>query len=236
MIARLPGFAAGWQNILAWIPGGCAWCGFWRRCSRHLPAWCCIWRFGICCRQNRRPRPPSTRRRCSRGKSRFENLHKMSSKHNNKEGKSVYEYLVAPIVVGLVVLVGQFVLQPKIAQRQEALTERWKAKRNCYVKAKNLVNQKFASMKWEGKDAVNVEYAKSSPPIAEEVNKCYDELLLFSENKEIIRSYLACFGILPDMRPIQASYRIQLIGLMRNDLQFEGIDIQPDLVKFVVIP
>jgi hypothetical protein len=91
-------------------------------------------------------------------------------------------------------------------------------------------------MKWEGKDAVNVEYAKSSPPIAEEVNKCYDELLLFSENKEIIRSYLACFGILPDMRPIQASYRIQLIGLMRNDLQFEGIDIQPDLVKFVVIP
>ena len=28
-----------------------------------------LWRFGICCRQNRRPRPPSTRRRCSHGKS-----------------------------------------------------------------------------------------------------------------------------------------------------------------------
>jgi hypothetical protein len=59
----------------------------------------------------------------------------MSSKNTNKkEGKSVYEYLVAPIVVGLVVLIGQFVLQPKIAQRQEALTERWIAKRDCYIK------------------------------------------------------------------------------------------------------
>ena len=160
----------------------------------------------------------------------------MSGKNSNKEDKSVYEYLVAPIIVGLVVLVGQFVLQPKIAQRQEALTERWKAKRDCYIKAMNLVNQKFASMKWEGKDAAKIEYAKSNPPIAEEVNECYDELLLFSENKEIIRNYLACFGVLPDMRPIQASYRIQMIGLMRNDLQFEEIDIQPDLVKFFVIP
>src|ERR1039457_4148319 len=175
MTASLPECAAGRRTTLAWIPGGCAWCGFWRRCSRRLLAWCCIWRSGICCRRNRRPRPPSTRRRCSHGKSRYEIFYKMSGKNNNKEGKSVYEYLVAPIVVGLVVLVGQFVLQPKIAQRQEALTERWKAKRDCYVKAMNLVNQKFASMKWEGKDAVNVEYAKSSPPIAEEVNKCYDE-------------------------------------------------------------
>jgi len=91
-------------------------------------------------------------------------------------------------------------------------------------------------MKWVGKDAAKVEYAASNPPTAEEVNECYDELLLFSENKEIIRNYLACFGVLTDMKPIQPSYRIQMIALMRSDLQFEGIDIPPDLVKFVVIP
>jgi hypothetical protein len=69
-----------------------------------------------------------------------------------------------------------------------------------------------------------------------DVNKCYTELLLFSENKEIIRTYLACFGILPELRPIQQSYRIKLLDLMREDLKFEAMHIEPDLVKFIVIP
>jgi len=159
-------------------------------------------------------------------------------KNNTEEPHrfKLLEHFVAPIVVGLVVLVGQFFIQPFIAQRQEILTAGWQAKRNCYIQAVNLVNQKFASMKWDGPDAANVEYKKSNPPTSEELNKCYTELILFSENKEIIRIYLACFGILPEMRPIKQEYRIKLLELMRKDLKFKAMHIEPDLVKFIVIP
>ena len=160
----------------------------------------------------------------------------MNKKNTNRDGKSVYEYLVAPIVVGLVVLIGQFFLQPVTAQRQAMLIERWQAKRNSYIQAVNMVNQKYASMEWHGPDAVTEEYKKGNPPTAEAINQCYSELLLYSENKEILRTYLACFGILPEMNPIQQAYRIKLLELMRNDLKFEAINIEPDLVKFIVIP
>jgi hypothetical protein len=69
MTGTLPGFAADWRSILICRRRGCAWFGWWEHFSaRRFRASFCIWRSGICCRQNRRPRPPSTRRRYSRGK------------------------------------------------------------------------------------------------------------------------------------------------------------------------
>ena len=68
----LPESAAGWRNILNCLPRDCAWSGFWGHFSaRHFRASFCIWRSGICCRKNHRPRPLLNRRRCSRGKRRY---------------------------------------------------------------------------------------------------------------------------------------------------------------------
>ena len=71
--AGLPEFAAGWRSILNCHRRSCAWSGFWERFSaRHSRASFCIWRSGICCRKNHRPRPALNRRRCSRGRNRLE--------------------------------------------------------------------------------------------------------------------------------------------------------------------
>jgi hypothetical protein len=153
---------------------------------------------------------------------------------SNGKSSAWFEHLVGPLVVGLVVLIGQFFLQPQIAVREHSQTHHWEAKRDCYVKCLNLVNKKFLSLMWLGEHS-QLPYPLGTPPTAEEVNQCYAELSLFAESGDSIRLFIKCFGQSSD-KTIKLDDRVQLIHAMRKDLGFDPIVLNPEDVKLFVVP
>ena len=144
------------------------------------------------------------------------------------------EPVLSPIIVGVVLLLGQFLIQPRIAAREHFNKAKWDAKREVYAKAIKLVNQKFASIgSWEGPDVPpNIRSIPvGEPPSREELNQCYAELALFS-SRSILRAFLGCFGT--PASPIKPEHRMELIRLMRADLGLGQTDIRPDDVWFFV--
>ena len=159
-------------------------------------------------------------------------------KINKENGNSSpwLQHIVGPIVVGLVVLLGQFFIQPKITERGQARTEHWEAKRESYVKCLNLVNKKFLSITWQGKDGVDTTpHSLGAPPTIEEANQCYAELSLFTTDTEVLSLFIKCFGESTD-RKVEQQDRIRLIQAMRKDLGFEQMQFNPELVKLFVLP
>lgn len=141
--------------------------------------------------------------------------------------------LVYPIITGLVLLGGQFLIQPRIAAREHFDRAKWDAKREMFSKAIALVNQKFGSIgDWQGSDVPsNVDTAVAGdPPSREEVNQCYAELALYS-SRIIVRAFMACFG-----HTITATHRMNLIAVMRKDLGFGDSDLHPEDAWFVLKP
>jgi len=136
------------------------------------------------------------------------------------------QFLAFPVATALIVLLGQFVIQPKIAARGHFEQTKWDARRQLYVRALELVNQKFASISaWSGADVPSGagEIPPSPVPSRDEVNQVYAELALFSSVK-IMRSFLACFGLPPGS--ITAESRLSLIQEMREDLGLAKSDLQ----------
>lgn len=144
------------------------------------------------------------------------------------------DLVLFPIITGLVLLGGQFVIQPRIAAREHFNKAKWDAKRGVYAKAIKLVNQKFASIgTWEGPDVPPSirSMPVGEPPSREELNQCYAELALYS-SRSILRAFLGCFGTPPG--PIKPEHRMELIRLMRADLGLGQTDIRSEDVWFFV--
>ena len=152
----------------------------------------------------------------------------------NQQNKSSswIEHLIGPAVVGIVVLLGQLLIQPLIQSK----AERWNAKRTAYLAALKVVNQKYDSMPWYGPDAPSRSVPLQEPPPSAEVNNSYTELMLYSDNNDLITKYLDCFGVRNTNEPIHMATRNELINLMRRDLGFRAVDIRPENVKFIKIP
>ncbi len=134
------------------------------------------------------------------------------------------QYVAFPTLTALIVLVGQFVVQPRIAARGHFQQAKWDARRQLYVRALELVNQKYASTRWAGPDVPTsaTEIALSAPPSRDHVNQVYAELALYS-SVTIMRAYLACFGMPPGSITVEA--RLKLVQEMRRDLGLEASDL-----------
>jgi hypothetical protein len=145
------------------------------------------------------------------------------------------QFLVFPVATALIVLLGQFVIQPKIAARGHFEQTKWDARRQLYVRALELVNQKFASVSWSGSDVPTAAATAplSPPPSRDQVNQVYAELALFS-SVVVMRSFLACFGLPPGS--LTAAGRLTLIQEMRNDLGLAKSDLlESDTFFFVKV-
>jgi hypothetical protein len=140
--------------------------------------------------------------------------------------------LIFPIVTGLVLLGGQFVIQPRIAAREHFNRAKWDAKRDMYKRTISVVNEKFSSIdQWVGKDVPPdaATITPSEPPSAVDVNQCYAELAIYS-NRDVLRAFIQCFT------DPNAATRTQLLGLMRQDLGLGSTDIDEDDTWFVLEP
>lgn len=145
------------------------------------------------------------------------------------------EHLVAPLVVGIVVLLGQSLLQPWVSGKIHASTERWNAKRSAFSQALAVVDKQLAAHPFDvGPDAAKVPVQAATEPDPSEINSAYDNLVLVADNRDIIDAYLGCFGAREGQTTVWHNERVRLWGLMRAELGFKPIDLKPEDVRFWV--
>lgn len=122
--------------------------------------------------------------------------------------------LLSPAIVGIVVLLGQLVIQPLIVQKAELL----KAKQEVYWEAIYLVNQFYRSFPWlnEKKEPQN---KKLGPPVeSEKVYQSLAKLRLVENDENVSKAFLQCFGVGKYKDHLSNSYLVLLIDAMRVDL------------------
>jgi len=96
---------------------------------------------------------------------------------------AAFEHLVAPAVVGLIVIAAQFFLQPLIQERIASRSELWIQKRALYATALELVDKQFGSLTFGGQSPINRQ------PTTDELNAVYRQLFLYADDKEIITMF-----------------------------------------------
>jgi len=139
------------------------------------------------------------------------------------------QYLIAPSVVGLVVLVAQACIQPIVTARNE----RWKAKQAAFLNALSVVNKQFESLPLTvGPDAPQSPLRKMPEPEPYEINDAYNQLFVYANDPEIIRAYNRCLGAEKAQVAVMHVDRLQLIQLIRRELGFLELDIKPDDLYF----
>lgn len=148
---------------------------------------------------------------------------------------NVLKDFVSPIIVGIFVLLGQFFIQPIIAERSLSKQELWKSKYDTYLIAIKLVDREFVNMRWPKSAELPDGYEPDGDLGAasrEEINNVYAKLCLLSNDSNIPKRFMKCFGFYE--KEISIGYRPELIAAFRNDLGSSRIDIRPEDLKFVI--
>lgn len=141
--------------------------------------------------------------------------------------EAVFEKLVAPVIAGLVLLIGQFLIRLRVAKSNVQHQGHWMAKQVAYKKAMDIINQQLGSAKWSGPDVPNNYTPFSARPDPKKLNDCYAELCLVTENKEIPKLFVKIFS-----ETSSAADRGELISLMRKDLYGANAAIPSDSVMW----
>lgn len=139
---------------------------------------------------------------------------------------NLVEWFLAPIMVGLVVLLGQYWLQPKITEKEQIKTQKIQEKKEVYIEAAILINQLWSSINWSGKSGGGVE------PIPERVNNCAARLLLVSETKEVPVAFLSLFQKSTVNNALKSEDRIAFLNLLRKDMygsEISDLDLMTEL-------
>ncbi len=151
----------------------------------------------------------------------------------DKESIGTFQYFIAPLIVGIVILLGQSLVQPYVAEKINAKTKRWDAKQNAFLEALLVVDQQITAYPFNiGPDVPNTPAQKGEPPNANDINKAYEKLILFAEDRNIVEAFLGCFGARPGQKFVWHEDRVRLMQLMRKELGFDQIDINNEDVKF----
>ena len=155
----------------------------------------------------------------------------------------IFEHVIAPLLVGavggIVVLGGQWVIQPSISRQEHFDKSVFDAKRDVYVRAIRQVNQKFESLRsWAGTNVspglTNV--PPTPEPEAADVNLVYGELFLFS-TPDIVRDYVACFGTnIAGPNRVEGNARLRMMNQMRRDLGINDLNLRKEDYRFWIKP
>jgi hypothetical protein len=136
--------------------------------------------------------------------------------NNKKEGRPYLQHIIGPIVVGIVVLIGQFIINPIIAHKEAQRSELLKAKQEAYLEAVDLVDKFYVSLSWKNSGGQPTNGKIGPKPTREEFNQCLARLLLVEDNVAISDQFIQCFG--GSNQIVSPVFRTDLINLMRKDL------------------
>jgi len=137
----------------------------------------------------------------------------------------IFKYLCGPIIVGIIMLVAQFFLQPLIQEKIKAQEELWLHKKQVYIKAIELVDKRFDSMIFGNSEPIAKE------PTTKEINDVFRDLLMVCDNEKIIISFSKFMDISVEgyCCPIN---RGAFIKLLRKDLGKSTLTIEDDKIPY----
>ena len=140
----------------------------------------------------------------------------------NKTQPGWIKNLIGPLVVGLVVLVGQILVNPIIAKRvriQESITQK---RYEACEKAVELLQRRLASASMTG-DAVPEWYAPSekNPPTQLEMNAAYIQLVIYNRSQTLAEEFFAATR----PRNIELKDVIKFVSTVRKELGVDDKDI-----------
>lgn len=145
-----------------------------------------------------------------------------------------FVHLIEPIVVGIVVLSGQFLIQPLIAEKQQSRTERWNEKRRTLLNAMELIRRQFQSRQMSTKAGETTPPSElEEPPSAEQINNIYSQLLLVVKNRQTIRNFLDCLPGTSKRERITLGDWLEFANASRQELGFEEIQLKNEDLAFV---
>jgi len=100
--------------------------------------------------------------------------------------KKLLESLIVPVVVAIIMLIGQFFLHPIIQEKITSKSELWLEKKEAFTDAINIVAKQFNS------DLVETDkhIPTKDKPTLEEINNILSQLYMFSENDEIPKKFI----------------------------------------------
>lgn len=135
------------------------------------------------------------------------------------------EFLISPIVVALVVILAQFVIQPLMQKIITAQNELWLHKKKIYVNTIELIDKRFDSLRFVGAEPTG------NAPTENEINANYRELLLLTDNQEIVTSFQNFMDTSLNGYASPAN-RGKFIQLLRIDLGKSRIGIEDDRIPY----
>lgn len=145
---------------------------------------------------------------------------------HNIRPTDIFQHLIAPVIVGVVVICGQFVVQPSIQERVASRTDLSMQKRELYIDALALVDKKYDSLSWPNASA------PGAAPTDAEINKIYRELLLVADDAAIIRMFREFMDTSSDDGYHSAANRGEFLLLMRSDLNQPSTNLAPGEIPY----
>jgi hypothetical protein len=142
--------------------------------------------------------------------------------------QSFVQYLIGPLVVGIVVLLGQTFLQPIIAKKvkkeETILEQRYTA---CNDAFDTLIRKIEHASITKGEVKYNP-VPTSKELTATEINSIYCRLALFSSSSSVPQS----FGELIGAKIITIKDIGKFVLLLRNEMEISGESVEPTNFKF----
>ena len=138
---------------------------------------------------------------------------------------NVFTHLVSPTVVGLIVVIAQFFIQPLMQERVTSKSELWLQKRELYVRTMSLIDNKYDSLIFGNIKPISI------APTSQEMNEVYRELLLVSDDENVITE----FGNFMDnsRTDYNSPYkRGEFIIRLRKDLGESIVSLKPDAIPY----
>lgn len=137
----------------------------------------------------------------------------------------IFKYLIAPLVAALIMLTAQFFIQPLIQEKIKAQEELWLHKKQIYIKAIELIDKRFDSMKLRDSKPIQ------DSPTNEEMNTVYRELLMVCDKEEILIDFQKFMDFSIDGYCSPAN-RGKFIKLLREDLGKSKLLIDDEKIPY----
>ncbi len=136
-----------------------------------------------------------------------------------------FQTVIGPIIVALIVIVAQLIIQPLMQRKITAQTELWLQKKQVYIETIELIDKRFDSMKLE--DSVHI----GKPPITDEINNVYRQLLFFCDNDEILIDFHKFMDLSIEGYCTPAN-RGNFMKLLREDLGKSKLSIVDEKIPY----
>ncbi|MCW1916793.1 hypothetical protein OJ996_24610 [Luteolibacter sp. GHJ8] len=120
-------------------------------------------------------------------------------------------------------------LKPLTAEETLRRENYLNSKRDAFFEVTATLGRYMESSEWDGPDVPPSRTSQCTKPSEAEINGCMAKLALYSDSPEILTEFTQCF------QTISSVSFGRLLSLMRQDLGYGALPIDPESYKYVFI-